>query len=243
MEHLTPAQRLIVAADYKPSAKGDYKEVLSKVIALARVLSKTGVTIKVNSILRACGFDVIEDIRGFGLPVFADLKLSDISATLAIDGELLQRSRPEFVTVMCGAGVEAMKSLKAGLPETEVLGVTILTSLTEEECFDLYGCSVKQAVDRHVQWAQTAGIDGLVMAPAEARSMRDRGITMSINSPAIRPSWTIVPGCDQNPDRIMTPAKALEAGVDRVIIGRPIINDPNPYDAVMRTLDEIASVK
>lgn len=66
--------------------------------------------------------------------------------------------------------------------------------------------------------------------------------SMTINIPAIRPMWVIVPGDDQNPDRIMTPAKAIKAGADRIVVGRPIVNAEKPYDAVMRTIEEIASV-
>jgi orotidine-5'-phosphate decarboxylase len=90
--------------------------------------------------------------------------------------------------------------------------------------------------------AETAGADGLICAPTDIafiQSVVKR--QMSFNTPAIRPTWAIVPGDDQNPERIMTPAKAIKAGADRIVVGRPIVKAEKPYDAVMRTIEEIAS--
>lgn len=241
MRTLTPAQRLIVAADYKPTSVGGYKEVRARVVALAEKLHSTGVTLKINSVLRACGYELIKELHDIGVAVFADLKLFDIGETLATDGALLREFRPELLTVVCVAGAAAMTSLKRELPQTEVLGVTVLTSMTEDECERIYSRSVDSAVHQLVRLARQAEIDGLIMSPAEARFIRDSGVEISINTPGIRPSWAIVPGDDQNPDRIMTPARAIGQGVDRIIVGRPILNHASPYDAVMRTIEEITN--
>jgi orotidine-5'-phosphate decarboxylase len=248
---LTPAERLIVAADFKPDPnltygvsvlrKRDY--VREKVIALADSLEGTGVYLKVNSALRACGYDLIGEIQSRGLRVFADLKLIDIGETLSTDGVLLREAKPELLTTMCVAGLTAMQALKAELPDTEVLGVTVLTSLKDVDTQAMFTCSTEQAVMRFAQVAADARIDGLISSPKEAEVLRAKfGIVLSLNTPAIRPTWAIVPGDDQNPDRIMTPAKAIKAGADRIVVGRPIVKAEKPYDAVMRTIEEIASV-
>jgi orotidine-5'-phosphate decarboxylase len=89
--------------------------------------------------------------------------------------------------------------------------------------------------------ADEANIDGIVCAPTEAHWVRQNiKPGMTINTPAIRPAWAVVKGDDQNPDRIMTPAKAIAAGADRIVVGRPIVRAENPYAAVMRTIEEIA---
>ena len=246
---LTPAERLIVAADFKPDGvihnvytPTPRQWVKQQVLALADSLKGTGVYLKVNSALRACGYDLIDEIRSRGLRVFADLKLIDIGETLSTDGVLIREAKPELLTTMCVAGLTAMQALKAELPDTEVLGVTVLTSLKDADTQAMFTCSTEEAVMRFAQVAADAKIDGLISSPKEAEVLRAKfGIVLSLNTPAIRPTWAIVQGDDQNPERIMTPAKAIKAGADRIVVGRPIVKAEKPYDAVMRTIDEIAS--
>lgn len=246
---LTPAQRLIVAADFKPTESRDNfwnqrGEVRKQVLALADSLKGTGVYLKVNSALRACGYDLIGEIHARGLRVFADLKLFDIGETLSTDGVLLREAKPELLTTVCAAGIKAMKLLKDELPDTEVLGVTVLTSLNSADTQQIHGGNVPESVGKLAQQAIIAGIDGFISSPHEISILRKLvGDYMTINTPAIRPTWTIVEGEDQNIDRIMTPAKAIQAGADRIVVGRPIVRATNPYDAVMRTLEEIASAE
>jgi orotidine-5'-phosphate decarboxylase len=247
---LTPAERLIVAADFKPDPDAVYGSsidrrrdlVREKVLYLASSLSGTGICLKVNSALRACGYGLIDEIHSYGLHVFADLKLFDIGETLSTDGVLLREVKPEFVTTVCTAGVTAMQMLKSALPDTEVLGVTVLTSLKEADTHAMFGCSIEESVLRYARVAADAKIDGLISSPKEVEMLRAMfGTLLSFNTPAIRPAWAIVPGDDQNPERIMTPAKAIKAGADRIIVGRPIVNAKSPHDAVLRTIEEIAS--
>jgi orotidine-5'-phosphate decarboxylase len=244
---LTPAERLIVAADFKPDAsvvgccsRRDW--VRLQVLSLANKLKGTGVCLKVNSALRVCGYDLIDQIHLFGLRVFADLKLFDIGETLSTDGVFLREAKPEMLTVACVAGVTAMKALKAELPDTEVLGVTVLTSLYDADTQAMFTCSTEEAVMRFAQVGADAKIDGLISSPKEVEVLRARfGILLSLNTPAIRPAWSVVKGDDQNQKRVMTPADAITAGADKIVVGRPIIQAEKPYDAVMRTIEEIAS--
>lgn len=247
MKTLTPAERLIVAADFKPpttdSTSWLKRGVVEKqVIDLAFKLKGTGVYLKVNSALRACGYKLIDEIHAYGLKVFADLKLIDIGMTLQTDGEFLREAKPEIVTTVCTTGIAAMRMLKAELPDTEVLGVTVLTNLTDVHTQEMFSCSVEEAVLRSARAAVKAGINGLISAPKElAMLKKEFGDLFSLNTPAIRPAWAVVAGDDQNLDRAMTPAEAIRAGADRIVVGRPITQAENPYDAVMRTLEEIHS--
>ncbi len=260
MKILTPAERLIVAADFKAPEENFWIEqgpysgtslicrskiawVKRQVLALADSLKGTGVYLKVNSALRACGSDLIGEIHSRGLKVFADLKLFDISETLSIDGILLSEAKPELLTVVCGAGVAALRSLKTELPNTEVLGVTVLTSLKDEDTMRIFTCTREEAVIRFAQLAVDAKIDGLICSPKEAKVLRTLfGGALTLNTPAVRPAWSVVPGDDQNPDLIMTPTKAIKASADRIVVGRPITKPPQgmtSYDAVMRIIEEI----
>jgi orotidine-5'-phosphate decarboxylase len=241
---LTPAERLIVAADFKPQGR---VWVEHQVVNLAKALQGTGVYLKVNSALRSVGYGLIETIRSYGLKVFADLKLYDIPETLGTDGALLNEYKPELLTVVCSAGMASMQGLKTQLPETEVLGVTVLTSLKTEDLPGLgYPAQISLDVVIRALTETASGIDGNICSAKEAELVRRVMVEQekpnaTINTPAIRPTWAIVPGDDQNPDRIMTPAKAIKAGADRIVVGRPIVKAEKPYDAVMRTIEEIAS--
>jgi orotidine-5'-phosphate decarboxylase len=227
--------------------------VLSKVFERRSWISPTvsrgtGVIIKINSALRACGLKLIRELHDRGLRVMADLKLNDIYETMSIDASVLAPYKPEFLTVMCSAeidGIEIVRRALAGI--TEVLGVTVLTSFDEEECQSVYGCSAKAGVLRFARMARLAGLAGLILSPQEAEMLTKHPelSALSLNTPGIRPAWALVKGDDQA--RVMTPAKAIVAGAERIVVGRPILNAaPNdegfpasPLEAVKRTLEEI----
>lgn len=227
-KNLEPAERLIVAADN------------IDVLELATKLQGTGVYIKVNSALRERGYPLILQLHELGLKVFADLKLVDIPETLGTDGHLLAAVAPDLVTVMCQAGVTALKALKTWLPDTEVLGVTVLTSLNDKDVSEMFGCSVVEGVLRFARLARDAGLDGVIASAKEAELLRSLlGDGMTINTPAIRPSWSVVTGDDQNVNRVTTPADAMRLGADRIVVGRPIVRAADPREAVFRTIHEL----
>jgi orotidine-5'-phosphate decarboxylase len=137
-----------------------------------------------------------------------------------------------------------MQALKAALPHTEVLGVTVLTDMDEDDCQRTFNCSIEAAVLRFAQSSIDAGIDGLISSAKEVRMLRTKfGNRLTLNTPNIRSHDTVVKGDDQNPDRTRSPEEAMLEGVDRVVIGRQIIQAKNPYDAAMRVVEEIARVK
>lgn len=232
-------ERLIVAADFDPRKEGSTRLVYERVIGLAKELEGLGVLIKVNSILRAHGYSLISNLHDLGLQVFADLKLIDIPNTMETDGAMLAGYRPEILTVMCCAGIDGMHKVQETVGEsTEVLGVTVLTSLDEEECQAIFTCSTKAGVLRFSRMAQLAGLGGLILSPQEANMLTEhQELVLGLNTPGIRPSWSLVSGEDQA--RVMTPGKAIAAGVKRLVIGRPVTQAESPRDAVERTLEEI----
>ena len=153
---------------------------------------------------------------------------------------LLREAKPELLTVSCFAGIPAIQMLATQLPGTEILGVTILTDHKEDDCKAMFSCSVEEAVLRFAQIGKDAGLESLVSSAKEVEMLRANfGLFMTLNTPAIRPLWSLVPGDGQNPDRIMTPAKAFRAGVDRIVVGRPITQHKYPRQAVELILEEI----
>lgn len=237
---LKPQDRLIVAADYDPG-DGGREQVKAKVLSLTKALKGTGVYIKVNSALRLDGYGLIDEIKSQGLRVFADLKLFDISATLKIDGRLLAlEEAPEILTTVCGVGRSSIKALRAELPETEILGVTVLTSLGEAEVKEMTSRSSQEAVLQFAKIGAEAGVDGLVASGLEVEALRAKFPSLTLNTPGIRPKWAMVPGDDQA--RVVTPGQAIKSGADRVVVGRPITTARDPYRAVMYTLAELSTV-
>lgn len=249
MKDLPLNERLIVAADFDPRKCGGIIGAQDKVKKLAEALLGLNVIIKVNSVLRANGYDLIKYLRTAGLKVMADLKLVDIPHTLDFDAAFLLEAEPEFVTVMCNAGIDGMMALQKVLSgKIAVMGVSILTSLNEEECQLIYGCSVKAGVLKFARLAQLAGIPDLVCSPAEAEMLSKRSeLSLASNTPAIRPVYSLVGMDDQEISRTMTPGKAIKAGAERLVIGRPIVeakeNDKglpaSPRKAVEMALREI----
>lgn len=238
MTALRAVERLIIAADYPPDRCAP-NSILGKVLDLADLLKGTGVLIKVNSALRFWGYRLIGELHERDLGVFADLKLCDIPATMRADAQLLSAYGPELLTVMCSAGVEAMAEVVDHIgPATTVLGVTILTSLDEEECQGIFGCSTKAGVVRFARFAKEAGLSDLILSPKEIEAVKKRRrLELVCNTPGIRPEWAEVTGDDQK--RTMTVRGAIAAGAERLVIGRPITQAKSPLDAVKRTLEEI----
>lgn len=245
---LVPAEKkLIVAADFRPRKRHDRQWIHDQVIALARILRGTGVCIKLESALDACGHSIIGEVRTSpGIPdvfsgtvdVFADTKYSGIASTLAAKGMILSDFYPEFATVMCTSDVGAMRAFKAGLPKTKVLGVTVLTGLTPVHIFETYGYPTKEVVRFNAQFARDADLNGVVCSAQEIGEARDIvGDDMLVVTPGIRPSWHSVEGDDQR--RTMTPAEAIKAGADYIVVGRPIVQAQSPRAAVLRLIEEI----
>jgi orotidine-5'-phosphate decarboxylase len=235
--------RLILALDYNPTKlDGGATEVYAMVMALALKMKGTGAIIKLNSILRRFGEDLIDRLHDLDLRVMADFKLHDIPATMEIDAAFLQAHKPELLTVMCAAGPGGMGRVQRVLSETtEVLGVTVLTSMDDKKCEAVYGEEVEATVLRLAKLAAQASIGGLVCSPHEAGllSTTKDVCMLTRNTPAIRPNWSQVQGDDQAKGRKATPADAIREGATRVVVGRPITGAEDPIEAYDRTLEEI----
>lgn len=242
------ATALTIAADFRPDPKESYagdpvgvrEWVRGEVLTLADELHGSGVTLKVNSALRTCGYPLITEIQDRGLRVFADMKFFDISETLSIDGALLSVFKPDVVTVVCAAGTKALKALKEGLPDSEVIGITVPTSFSETDAMEVYGLGVLQAVGMLAEVAKEGGLDGLVSSSKEVPHLVSvYGQSLSYTVAGIRPDWFLVQQDDQNPDRSATPMVAIARGAKRLVIGRPITKSSNRREAVERTIKEM----
>jgi orotidine-5'-phosphate decarboxylase len=176
-----------------------------------------------------------------GKQVFVDLKLHDIGNTVARGVESLASLGATFVTVHAypqtmRAAVEARAGSKL-----KILAVTVLTSYDDADLAEAgYRIGVRELVELRARQAQAAGVDGLVSSPEEAAHLR--GIidpAMVLVTPGIRPAGSAAD--DQK--RIMTPSRAIEAGADYLVVGRPIVAAADPKQAADQIVAEIAQAR
>ena len=184
------------------------------------------------------GLPLAERLVGNGKKVFLDLKLHDIPATVERAAAQVARLGATFLTVH--AFPQTMAAAKAGVGESglAVLGVTVMTSYDDVDLESAgYAIGVRELVARRADQAVAAGIDGLILSAEEVEAMRRRvGSKLRLVTPGIRPA-----GADKGDQkRTMTPAGAIAAGADHLVIGRPITKAPDPRAAAEAILAEMA---
>lgn len=185
---------------------------------------------------------VVDEFADAGFRVFLDLKLHDIPNTVASAIRSL-RGRPcGMLTIHTLGGEEMMRrALDAAadaLPQTLLLGVTVLTSMDEKQ---LAGIGVPAAPMRQVELlaklAAGAGMRGLVCSPLELPCLRrELGDEIALVTPGIRPKTATLD--DQS--RVMTPAEAADAGASFIVVGRPILKAADPVSAARAIRTELA---
>ncbi|MDX3971855.1 MAG: orotidine-5'-phosphate decarboxylase [Bradyrhizobium sp.] len=177
----------------------------------------------------AGGLPLIGKLADKGKKVFADLKMHDIGNTVMRGVESVAKLGATFVTVH--AYPQTMKAAVEGRggSSLKILAVTVLTSYNDDDLHAAgYRLGVSELVEARAQQAQVLGIDGLVCSPEEVGALRKIvGHQMSLVTPGIRPAGT--PTGDQK--RVMTPGRAIAAGADYLVVGRPILDASDPKAA------------
>jgi len=184
-------------------------------------------------------FTLLAELKARGKKVFADLKFSDVPATVRGAVANLARHGADFVTLHGTSGVyRAVVPAKGGL---KLLAVTVLTSVDEAEVREMgWSGAVEDLVAQRARVAIEAGIDGLICSGQEAaRLRRELGDGPVIITPGIRAASE--KGSDDQ-KRTMTLAQAFAAGADHIVVGRPIRNVPDPRAAAEAMQAEIASL-
>src|ERR1700736_4323616 len=227
---IVPRDRLIVALD------------LPGVPAAEAMIARLGDSVTFYKIgyqlAYAGGLPLVRQLADAGKKVFVDLKLHDIGNTVARGVESVAGLGATFLTVHAypqtmKAAVEARAG--SGL---KILAVTVLTSYDDGDLHAAgYRLSVPDLVEARAQQAKVLGVDGLVCSPEEAAALRKSvGHQMSLVTPGIRPAGTGTG--DQK--RIMTPARAIAAGSDYLVVGRPVMEAADPEAAAEAIQAEIA---
>lgn len=194
------------------------------------------------------GPDVVRMVENFGSQVFLDLKYHDIPNTVAMASVEAARLGVKLFNLhalggydMMARTVEALDKEFSGKERAKVLAVTILTSSNEETLRQVgIEYPVRDMVVRLAQLAQKAGIDGVVASPQEVELIRAAcGNDFLVVTPGVRPAFASTD--DQK--RIMTPAEAVRAGADYLVIGRPISAAADPLKAAEAIVEEIMTVE
>jgi len=175
------------------------------------------------------GPPIVEFIIDRCKQVFLDLKFHDIPNTVAKAVASAAALRVSMLTVHTCGGSEMLKAAAAVPERPAILSVTVLTSVAG---------NVDTEVLRLARLARECGLEGVIASPREIRMLRQTmGEKFVIATPGVRPSWA-EPG-DQK--RVMTPAEAVAAGANYLIVGRPIIAATDPMAAARRVVTEMQS--
>ena len=225
---IAPRDRLIVALD------------LPNVEAAEAMIGKLGDAVTFYKIgyqlAYAGGLPLVQKLAGSGKKVFLDLKMHDIGNTVTRGVESIAKSGATFVTVH--AYPQTMKAaVEARGPNLKILAVTVLTSYDDADLHAAgYRLNVSDLVEARAQQAQVLGVDGIVCSAEEAAHLRKIvGHQIGLVTPGIRPAGAATG--DQK--RIMTPGRAIAAGADYLVVGRPIVEAPDPRAAAEAIHDEI----
>ncbi len=225
---MEPHERLIVALD------------VSSVEAAQAMVARLGETVSFYKIgyqlAFAGGLGYAQTLAGAGKRVFLDLKLHDIGNTVAQGVKSAARLGASFLTVH--AYPQTMKAaVEAREGGLHILAVTVLTSYNDSDLAAAgYDFTVPELVAARAAQARDIGVDGLVCSAEEAAKLRSIvGTKMVLVTPGIRPEGS--ESGDQK--RVLTPAAAIAAGADYLVVGRPILAAADPKAAAQAIVDEI----
>lgn len=225
--------QIYIALDYHNRIQAD---------AMVSQLDPTKVGLKIGKELFTTeGPDWVTEQVEKGFSIFLDLKFHDIPNTVAKAVAAAARLNVDVVNVHASGGLKMMQAARQALEAFErpplLIAVTVLTSMDASDLADIgITVSVEEQVLRLAKLTQQAGLDGVVCSAQEAPLLkRELGDEFKLMTPGIRPASA------QKDDqkRTLTPLQAKQAGVDFMVIGRPVTQADNPHQAVLEILAEL----
>lgn len=193
-------------------------------------------------LLAGDGMGLAAALKASGRQIFLDWKLHDIGTTVEKAAAAIAATGTcDLLTVHAEPQVMAAAARgRGGDSSMKILGVTVMTSLSDADLKDMgYGLGVQALVERRIRQAIDAGLDGVVASPHEAAmARRIAGDGFLVVTPGVRPSWS---GKDDQA-RAATPIEALKAGATHLVCGRPVTAAADPRAAALAIAGEIAGV-
>ena len=241
-----PRSSLIVALDF---------DSLSSALKFAKQVADLVGMFKIgNQLFTAAGPAAVKEIAALGPGIFLDLKFHDIPNTVAgavlsaaaMTGVQLMNVHASGGTAMLQAATQAISAgVPMGADRPRLLAVTILTSMDAKSMKEVgIGGPPKTRVVKLAQLAKKAGVDGVVASVQEAKDIRKAcGREFLIVTPGVRPEDKSGERKKDDQARTATPAQAIRAGADFIVVGRPITAASDPRAATQAIVDEIAAAK
>ncbi len=222
---------IIVALDVPTAAEA---RGIVQSLGAAGTLYKVGM-----ELYAAAGMEFVQELIGEGKQVFLDMKFYDIGETVKRAVAQVARTGVRFLTVH-GSGTVMQAAVDGrGDSSLKLLAVTVLTSFDQKDLADLgYPCEVGDLVRLRVAKAMQAGIDGIVCSPLEAASVRRlAGPSAILVTPGVRSAGS----AKGDQKRVATPAEAIAAGANYLVMGRQITRAADPAAELQKVLEEIAA--
>lgn len=241
-----PRSSLIVALDF---------DSLTSALKFAKQVADLVGMFKIgNQLFTAAGPAAVKEIAALGPGIFLDLKFHDIPNTVAgavlsaaaMTGVQLMNVHASGGTAMLQAATQAISAgVPMGADRPRLLAVTILTSMDAKSMKEVgIGGPPKMRVVKLAQLAKKAGVDGVVASVQEAKDIRKAcGREFLIVTPGVRPEDKSGEKKKDDQARTATPAQAIRAGADFIVVGRPITAASDPRSVTQAIVDEIAAAK
>lgn len=210
-----------------------------EILALATMLEGRVSGFKLNDAILGYGCGLVRDLSRLG-EVMADVKIHDITNTVQNGLVKLIDAGATTVTIHACMGVRKMTAVRefvdkvAQTRQIDLVAITVLTDMTEEECEEIYRSSIQAKVLQFSLMAKEAGLNSIVCSPQELVLLMGNSETRKLNfiTPNIRPGHAPVADDDQNPHRKASEVEAIEWGSHRLVIGRAITQSQDPVATV-----------
>jgi orotidine-5'-phosphate decarboxylase len=233
------ANKLIVALDVETAQKArEFVETLRGMVGMFKIGSQ---------LFTAAGPDLVREIVSSGERVFLDLKFHDIPNTVAAAGVEATRLGVSIFNIHAAGGSEMMRRTALAVAECadaeqlvrpSIIAVTVLTSADDSTLAEVgYGSGPAELARRLAQLAAANEMDGVVASPQEIGIIRSavKQEGFIVVTPGVRPAGASL--FDQK--RVTTPLEAVMAGADYIVVGRPILEAPDPVKAAQKIIEEM----
>ncbi len=243
-------EKIIVALDVETAEKA--REIV------AELRGEVGAFKIGLQLFTAAGASFVREVVADGIKIFLDVKFHDIPNTVAKASVEVARLGVWMFNIHVLGGAEMMRKTvdnvrevceKENLAQPKIIGVTVLTSSNQET---LRQAGIEREINAQVlrlaRLSAKCGLDGVVASPHEVKAIRRKigNEDFLIITPGIRGQksgiWNLESGTKDDQKRVMTPAEAINAGSDYLVIGRPIVQAEDKISAVRRILQEIESI-
>jgi orotidine-5'-phosphate decarboxylase len=226
---MDPTSRLIVALDLSER---------SKITSLAKELTGKVGMVKVGlEAFIAHGPGLVGELKDMGHDVFLDLKVHDIPNTAASAAREADRLGASLLTVHGAGGAEMIKAAREAASDSlKIVAVTVLTSFDEAGFAEVgYRDDISASALTLAGLSRRAGADGLVCSAFELEKLQEVGGLRVV--PGVRPAGAAAG--DQK--RVVTPAEAVERGATWIVVGRPIVQSPDPVAAAEQIVEQLSA--